>query len=199
MAKSNDSLPEASFVPTCFFGDNAKDYFSVRDYSKMDSSDNVQTEEYRNNTEEMLQDPDYYRYPRCKLFSSKPTSIGICHTFNAYELETILKPSKWTNNFLASFAGFDDNIIMKNEGVNVEKGFVFSLDSMQSFLYSLQDEIGTKRDITSFLIQVHPSGEIPWMRKEKQNLKRISAMNDDMSTRFITIKNEDMITSEVGF
>ena len=112
-------------------------------------------------------------------------------------METILKASKWTENFKDSFSGFDENDIVKTKGVNVEKGFVFAVDTMQSYLYSLQNSIDSERDINSFLIKVHPAGEIPWMGKDQQTFKRISAFDDDMSTRFITVTGE-IIASEVG-
>ena len=170
----------------------------MRDYSALEPSANVMFEDFRNLSSQMSESTDYYRYPRCKLFSPKPSSSGICHTFNAMELKTILKASKWTDEFLASFSGFDEHKVFKSAGVKVEKGFVFSLDTMQSYMYSMQDNFDSERDIDSFLIKVHPAGEIPWMSKDPQTFKRISAVENDMSTRFITVSG-DIITSEVGF
>ena len=170
----------------------------MRDYSVMDSSANVMFEEFRNISSQKSGSTDYYRYSRCKLFNPKPSSSGICHTFNALELKTILKASKWADDFLDSFSAFDEHEVFKSAGVKVEKGFVFSLDTMQSYMFSLQDNIDSEKDINSFLIKVHPAGEIPWMAKDSQTFKRISAVENDMSTRFITVSG-DIITSEVGF
>ena len=192
---TNNSLPVVSLFPTCFFGEKAETYFNTRDYSELDATLNVLPEDYKIMV--MTEKADFYRYPRCRLFNPKPTSSGVCHTFNALELKTILKDSEWTKYFMNSFRGFQERDVLKSSGVNAEKGFVFSLDTMQSYLLSLQDKIDSERNLNSFLIKVHPAGEIPWMSKDVQTYTRISAFDDDMSTRFITITGE-IITSEVG-
>ena len=192
---SNKSLPNVSLFPTCFFGESAETYFTTRDYSEIDATLNVLLEDYNNMI--MIEKPDFYRYPRCRLFNPKPTSSGICHTFNPMKLKTILKESEWVDNFLSSFTGFQENDVLKSSGVNMEKGFVFSLDTMQSYMLSLKDHIDSERNINSFLIKVHLAGEIPWMSKDQETFVRISAFDEDMSTRFITITGE-IITSDVG-
>ena len=193
--KSNNSLPDVSLFPTCFFGEKAETYFMTRDYSEMDATLNVLLEDYKNVI--MNETPDFYRYPKCRLFNPKPTSSGMCHTFNPLKLKTILKESGWTQHFTNSFNGFQEREVFKSSGVNVEKGFVFSLDTMQSYLYNLEEKTDTERNLNSFLVKVHPAGEIPWMSKDVHTFTRISAFDDDMSTRFITITGE-IITSEVS-
>ena len=141
-------------------------------------------------------DSHVYRYPMCKLFHPKPTSLGICHTFNGKELEKILKPTSWRNSFLESFDNYEKQEVLKAKGIDLEEGFVFSLDTMQSYFFNLRGKDKNKNDINSFLIKVHPAGEIPWITKEKNTWRKISSFKNDMSTRFISVSGE-MIISEV--
>ena len=196
MKTIHNDLPKASFLQTCFFGENARRYYRVKDFSEIDAINNVLTKSYQDEIKKLFGETDYYRYQSCKLFTPKPTSSGICHTFNGHDLEKILKPTTWTNKFQDSFKADAPNEILKSTGIGLEDGFVFSLDTMQSYFYSLKDRDENQKEINSFLIKVHPAGELPWMMKEQSSWQQISASPEDMITRFITIKGE-IIADEV--
>ena len=87
----------------------------------------------------------------------------------------------------------------KSTGIGLEDGFVFSLDTMQSYFYSLKDRDENQKEINSFLIKVHPAGELPWMMKEQSSWQQISASPEDMITRFITIKGEIIAVANLKF
>lgn len=137
-----------------------------------------------------LDEPYIYKYPECQLFTSQPTTSGVCHTFNALHLEKILKPSHWTNSFIESFGESNNNPIFKSSSVGLENGFVFSLDTLQSYVLNMRDRVSDQKKINDFIIKVHPAGEIPWLTKDTSSWQRISSYPADMSTRFVSIKGE---------
>ena len=75
----------------------------------------------------------------------------------------------------------------------MQDGFVFSLDTLQSYLVSLQQKVPEQRELNSFLIKVHPAGEIPRMTKDTSTWNRIYPHKNEMSTRFITLKGEKIV------
>ena len=101
--KSNNSLPQLSYIPTCFYGEEANLFWHTRDYSRNDVwASHMTKEEYMSGLKN-LPGNDFYKYPKCKKFSPKPTDSAICHTFNGLELSKILKSSSWRENFLDAF------------------------------------------------------------------------------------------------
>ena len=127
------------------------------------------------------------------MFSSKPTDSGVCHTFNGLGLAKILRQSAWTDAFLEAFGSRDSGQLFSSEGIDLQDGFVFSLDTLQSYLVSLQEKVPEQREVNSFLIKVHPAGEIPRMTKDKSTWNRIYPHKNEMSTRFITLKGEKIV------
>ena len=83
---------------------------------------------------------------------------------------------------------------MSSEGVDVEDGFMFSIDTMQSYLLKMKKREGseelTLQNANSFYIKVHPHGEIPWMQSDKSSWRKIEAFSEEISTKFVTIKGE---------
>ena len=189
---SNNSLPKVSLLPTCFYGNEAKKFWNAKDYSYVDALNSITPDEFQNNLEEdyRLKESNFYKYPKCKLFSAMPTDSGICFTFNGLNLEKILKPSKWRNSFNRSFGESQNEIPMKSARVDLEEGFVFSVDTLQHFLINLNKRAVEQNDLNKFWIKVHAAGEIPWMFKEKSTWTKIEASDIDMTTKFITLKGE---------
>ena len=125
---SNNSLPKVSYIPTCFYGEDATRFWNARDYSYVDALNSAIPDEFKDDLEKEhnLQESDFYKYPKCQSFFAMPTDSGICYTFNGLGLEKILKPSVWRDLFNRSFGGSQNDQTMKSVGVDVEDGFVFS-------------------------------------------------------------------------
>ena len=186
-------------VPFCLFGEDAAKYWKLKDYSKDEAGKNILNEEYKI---DMQLDNEYeqniYRYPKCKLFVPKLSSNGICHTFNSEQLEKVLKPSKWTKSYLNSFGNQERKDILKSRDINLEDGLVFSLDSMQSYFLNMKQRTSKQKNINAFWLKVHPANEIPWIEKDESTWEKVSALKNDMSTKFVSIKGE-IISFEVNF
>ena len=191
-SSSNTSLPKISFIPTCFYGMNAAKFWNAKDYSFVDALNSILPDEFKADleTEYHLRQSDFYKYPKCELFSPMPTDSGICHTFNGLALEKILKPSIWRNSFNKSFGGSKNEQPLKSVGVDIEDGLVFSLDTLQHFMINLQKRAVEQNGLNKFWIKVHTAGEIPWIFREKSTWTKVEAFDLEMSTRFITLKGE---------
>ena len=65
-----------------------------RDYSYLDVAASRATyDQYKEGLG--FEEPDFYKYQQCRMFSPTPTDHSVCHTFNGLELSKILKPSNW--------------------------------------------------------------------------------------------------------
>ena len=172
----------------------------MRDYGRPQAATKISLNEYQEvlSNGNNLEENDVYRYPKCRKFSPKPSDSGICHTFNGLELNKILKPSTWTDAFLSAFGGHDSGTILKSEGIDLHDGFIFSLDTLQSYLIGMNKRSPGQRHVNTFYIKVHPAGEIPWITQDKSSWKKISPYTNEMSTRFITLKGEK-IEGKVNF
>ena len=84
----------------------------------------------------------------------------------------------------------DGENILKSEGIDLQDGFVFSLDTLQSYLIGMNKRSSGQRDVNAFYIKVHSAGEIPWITQDKSSWKKIYPFTNEMSTRFITLKGE---------
>ena len=190
--KNQTNAPQLSFVPFCLFDKKAKSFWNTEDYSKIWADNNLLPSDLEKLYMEThnLDEPEVYKYPKCRLFDTKPTSAGVCHTFNSLELEKILKPSSWTNSFIDSFGGSDGSSIFKSTGIGLEDGFVFNLDTMQSYLLGMRDRVSDQKNVNQFWIKVHPYGDIPWMSQDSSSWQKITSYPSDMSTRFVTVKGE---------
>ena len=140
-----------------------------------------------------LDDPDIYKYKKCKKFSPKPADSQICHTFNGLELEKILKATNWRNAYQEAFTGGETGNILKSEGVDMDSGLLFSVDTMQSYFITKKQRLAENLPINSFLIKVHQPGDLPWVRDDKSSWTRISSQQNEMATHFISIKGEKVI------
>ena len=189
---SKKSLPRLSLIPTCFFGQEASKYWRTEDYGWKDAYNNLFPEEFENNLmkEHDLTEPDIYRYPSCKMFSPYPSDNGICQTFNGMDLQNVLKKTAWRDTFMDAFGVDNVGEPLKSEGIDMEDGFIFSLDTMQSMLLTMKERDYEQENLNRFWIKVHMQGEIPWMKKDKSTWKKIEASTSDMSTKFITLKGE---------
>ena len=60
---SNNSLPKLSYIPTCFFGKDASNFWSLRDYGKIDHDNDISPELYEQMATETrnLRPGDLYR------------------------------------------------------------------------------------------------------------------------------------------
>ena len=132
----------------------------------------------------------------CDLFTPMPTDNGICHTFNGLELKKIFKPTNWVNSFGKSFGEKRSEEPLKSEGIDLDEGFVFTLDTLQSYFVTMKERVMEQGNFNRFWIKVHSAGEIPWIKKDKSSWKKIESYKDEISTRFITIKGEK-ITNKV--
>ena len=171
----------------------------MRDYGELQATNKISPDEYQDilSSNNKLDENDIYRYPKCRKFSPKPTDTGICQTFNGLEINKVLKPSIWTDAFLSAFGSNDDGNILKSEGIDLHDGFIFSLDTLQSYLIGLNKRSSEQRDVNAFYIKVHSAGEIPWITQDKSSWKKIAPFTNEMSTRFITLKGEK-IEGKVG-
>ena len=190
--KASNSLPKLTPIPTCFFGADAAKYWTMKDYGEPQATNKISLEEYQKimSSHNKLEENDLYRYPKCRKFSHKPSDSGICQTFNGLPLNKILKPSTWTDAFLSAFGTNDGENILKSEGIDLQDGFVFSLDTLQSYLIGMNKRSSGQRDVNAFYIKVHSKGEIPWITQDKSTWKKIFPFTNEMSTRFITLKGE---------
>ena len=130
---SSNSLPQVSFIPTCFYGKNAMSHWKIRDYAYDEVYSLTPLKEYESNLD--IEPADFYRYKKCNDFSPQPSDSGICQTFNGFGIKTILKNSKWSNSFANNFKGSEKNIVRKSNGIDMENGFIFSLGSDSKFYF----------------------------------------------------------------
>ena len=77
-----------------------------------------------------------------------------------------------------------------SEGVDIEGGFVFSLDTMQSYLITKKARLKEQDSVNTFRIKVHKPGDLPRMEDDKSSWHRIKSNENDMVTKFISIKGE---------
>ena len=189
---SEEPLPKLSFIPTCFFGKRAQSFWNSKDYSAVTALNQIPPASYKASIEEdlNLEDPDSYRYPHCQLFSAMPTDNGVCHTFNGLDIKDILSESQWRDSFDGAFGGGESYDTLQSGGIDLEEGFVFSLDTLQSHLVTMNVRADEQDDINAFWIKVHSPGEIPWIKKDKSTWKKIEPYGNEMSTKFITLKGE---------
>ena len=190
---SEEPLPKISYIPTCFFGKKANSFWNSDDYSVVAALNQIPPADYKESIKEELnlEDPDFYRYPKCRMFNTMPTDRGVCHTFNGLDIKTILSESQWRDSFDGSFgSGDESHETLRSEGIDLEDGFVFSLDTLQSYLMTMNVREKEQEDVNSFWIKVHSPGEIPWIKKDKSTWKKIEPYDNEMSTKFITLKGE---------
>ena len=193
-SKSNNSLPQLSYIPTCYFGKESEGFWNTRDYSYLDVvGSHASAEDYKK-TLNLKYKEDFYKYKKCKKFSPKPTDHGICHTFNGLEVGKILKSSNWLTDFKDAFTGgIDEPSILKSEGIDKDNGLVFSVDTMQSYFITKKERVLENMAINSFLVKLHQPGEIPWVTNDKSSWHKISSTQSDMVTKFINIKGEKVV------
>ena len=188
--KSNNSLPRLSYIPTCFYGEEADVFCHTRDYSRNDVwASHMTMEEYKAGLKNLKKN-DFYKYPKCSRFSPRPTDSSICHTFNGLELQKILKSSSWRDTFLEAFTQGETPETLKSTGVDYDSGLIFSLDTMQSYLITKRVRNMEHRPVNSFWIKLHQPGELPWIEQDKSSWQKIESHQNDMVTYFITIKGE---------
>ena len=190
---SNSSTEKLSAVPTCYFSEDANSYWNSDTYTILDALLGFDLPNYQKAMDEANKMPsDLYKYPKCNLFSKMPTNTGICHTFNGLDLQDILKPTKWTDTFSESFGDSSPFEMFYSEGIDIDDGFVFSVDTLQSYFVNMKDRPAMVEfeNVNSFYLKVHPHGEIPWMQQDKSSWNKINAHSDDISTKFVTIKGE---------
>ena len=181
-----------SFIPTCFFGKKASSFWKSKDYSSVRAINQIFPSVYRDSImkEMNLDDSDYYRYPKCRLFSVMPTDNKLCHTFNGMGIKEILKESLWRKSFDEAFGENGSHETLKSEGIDLEDGFVFTLDTLQSYFMTMNERITEQDNINTFWIKVHSPGEIPWIEKDKSTWKKIEPYGNEMATKFVTLKGE---------
>ena len=149
--KSNNTLPNLSYIPTCFYGEDASTFWKTRDYGWIDVlASHASVHNYSSNLK-LGQKTDFYRYPKCKKFSPKPTDASICHTFNGLDLAEILKPSSWMDAYQEAFTGGESDDILKSQGVDKDSGLLFSIDTMQSSLVTKKIRHLENIPVNSFL------------------------------------------------
>ena len=122
-----------SFIPHCYFGKKAADFWRTSDYTSEEVSSRVNVSRFQDSLN--FGEADYYKYFQCHDFASRPTSSGVCHTFNALDLDDILKESKWKSSFKTSFKQTPNREILKSEGIESENGFLFSLGLKYNFYF----------------------------------------------------------------
>ena len=129
--------PKMSFIPHCYFGKKAANFWGTSDYTKDEIKSRVNINSFKDSLG--FGESDYYKYFQCQDFASRPTSSGVCHTFNALDLDDILKESKWKSSFTSSFKQPTQKEIFKSEGIKSQNGFLFSLGKKYSFDVSFID------------------------------------------------------------
>ena len=192
-SRSNNSLPQLSYIPTCYFGESAATYWKTKDYGFRQMGITENRDRFRESLQ--LEEPDIYKYKKCKKFSPKPADSQICHTFNGMELGGILKASNWINAYQEAFTGSETEDILKSKGVDTDNGFLFSLDTMQSYFITKRRRWPHNIPVNSFLIKVHQAGDIPWVKDDKSSWTRISSHQNEMATHFISVKGEKVINT----
>ena len=90
-----------SYIPTCYYGNEAKKFWETRDYSNDDVLRNTSKKQYEQ--ELNFGNSDFYKYSKCDDFQPNPTDMGICFTFNGLEVNDILKKSNWVDSFKTAF------------------------------------------------------------------------------------------------
>ena len=68
--------------------------------------------------------------------------------------------------------------------------FLTILDTMQSYLATMKLRHENQKDVNTFWIKVHQSGEIPWMSKISSTWEKVEAHSEEMSTVFIALQGE---------
>ena len=103
-----------------------------------------------------------------------------------------MKPSSWSDTFTKTFGGGGnaDKSSLMSEGVDIDSGFVFSLDTMQSYLITKKDRLAEQDSVNTFKIKVHKPGDLPRMQDDKSSWYTIKSNQNDMVTKFISIKGE---------
>ena len=130
--------PKMSFIPHCFFGKKAAEFWGTSDYTKDEIRSRVNVSSFQDSLS--FGEADYYKYFQCQDFASRPTSSsGVCHTFNALDLDDILKESKWMSLFKSSFKQPPQKEVLKSEGIKSQNGFLFSLGKKFNFDSSFID------------------------------------------------------------
>ena len=92
---SNNSMPNLSYIPTCFFGKDASNFWSLRDYGKIDHDNDISPELYQQMATETrnLRPGDLYRQTckRC-LTMYGMESIKYFEKFHQKQLTLSLSP-----------------------------------------------------------------------------------------------------------
>ena len=107
-----------------------------------------------------------------------------------------MKPSSWLDTYTDTFGGGGDTEPrgLTSKGVGIESGFVFSLDTMQSYLITKKARrstgLWTMDSFNTFRIKVHKPGDLPRMEDDKSSWYTIKSNENDMVTKFISIKGE---------
>ena len=127
-AKTASSPPKLSFIPNCYFGKHAAGAWGTRDYSAEQTRSSIDLKTFQKSLN--FGEPDYYKYFECHDFVSRPTSSGVCHTFNAHDLDDIFKKTNWITSFKSSFKQPPKREILKSEGIESENGFLFSVGKL---------------------------------------------------------------------
>ena len=192
--RSNNSLPQVSYIPTCFYSDEAESFWTTRDFSYLDVVASYMNKDEYQDSLKLKEAHDFYKYNKCKKFSPKPTDHAICHTFNGLEVSKILKSSSWLGDFKEAFTGgVDPEVPLKSAGIDKESGLLFSLDTMQSYFITKKERFLENLPVNSFMIKLHQPGELPWVTSDRSSWHKISSTQTNMVTHFITIKGEKVI------
>ena len=101
-----------------------------------------------------------------------------------------MKSSSWLETYSETFGGGGHQRAYRSEGVDVDSGFVFSLDTMQSYLITKKDRLAEQDSVNTFRIKVHKPGDLPRMEDDKSSWYTIKSNQNDMVTKFISIKGE---------
>ena len=107
-------------------------------------------------------------------------------------MKSILKPSSWLDAYTDTFGGGGNTEPrgLTSKGVGIESGFVFSLDTMQSYLITKKARLEEQDSVNTFRIKVHKPGDLPRMEEDKSSWYTIKSNQNDMVTKFISIKGE---------
>ena len=107
-------------------------------------------------------------------------------------MKGILKASSWVDTYTDTFGGGGNTEPrgLMSEGVDIDSGFVFSLDTMQSYLITKKARIEEQDSVNTFRIKVHKPGDLPRMEEDKSSWYTIKSNQNDMVTKFISIKGE---------
>ena len=94
------------------------------------------------------------------------------------------------DTYTQTFGGGGLQQAHRSEGVDVDSGFLFSLDTMQSYLITKKERIAEQDSVNTFRIKVHKPGDLPRMEDDKSSWYTIKSNQNDMVTKFISIKGE---------